>query len=105
MLKQLLRLIGLLWLLLLFSLFGAQWLGERWQSPLIAFLSQRERNTDLFLGDTESGLNLMLTSTRSHEEVPSWSSDGRYLAFDLWDEPDGAVWLLDTTDWTTREIS
>jgi Tol biopolymer transport system component len=104
MLKQLLRLTGLLWLLLLLVLCGFGWLGELRNSALIAFLSEPERSVELFLADSEAALSLRMTDNEAHEEELRWSPDGRYLYFDRWDVPDAEVWLLDTADWTLEEI-
>jgi Tol biopolymer transport system component len=103
--KQLFRLTGILWLLLLFTLLGARGLGELWKVPLIAFLSERDRTQDLFLGDSESTLTIRITNDRTREDTLDWSPDGRYLAFDSWATPDDKIWLLDTADWALEEIS
>jgi Tol biopolymer transport system component len=103
--KQLFRLMGLVCLLLLATLWGARGLGQLRKVPLIAFLSERDRTQDLFLGDSESTLTLRITNDRTREDTLNWSPDGRYLAFDSWATPDDKIWLLDTADWELEEIS
>jgi Tol biopolymer transport system component len=103
--KQLLRFMGITWLVLFLVLITLRTLGSWQKIPLIAFLSEGRRNTDVSLGDSVFGLTLQMTNSRSHEEDLSWSPDGRYLMFDLWDVPDGDIWLLDSDTWDIREMS
>lgn len=105
MLKQSLRLVGLLWLLHFFSLFGLQWLADIQNVPLIAYFSEYEREIDVFLGDSASGLTVRITQNSSREDQLRWSPDGRYLYFDIWNVPDSYSWLLDTTTWTLEELN
>src|SRR5262249_9077164 len=76
------------------------------QNPaaLLAFTSERNRQVDIFLADSESAINLGITESRIREQSLMWSEDGRYLSFDLYDSPDTSIMLLDTADWTISEL-
>jgi WD40-like Beta Propeller Repeat/Lysyl oxidase len=58
----------------------------------VAFVSEREGNYELYVGDARTGESQRLTRSRVDDRRPSWSPDGRWL---VWQSgPDGAADLL-----------
>ena len=50
-------------------------------SRQIVFETQANSNTDLYVVDTADGIPRLLTTNATHDLVPSWSRDGRWIYF------------------------
>ena len=63
---------------------------------LLAFASNRDGQWDLYTLDLNSGEAARLTKTATYEGCPSWSPDGRWLAYEAYtgeDQPDLEIFI------------
>ncbi len=71
----------------------------------IAFISdQNDDQSDIYIMDIEGSNVERLTTTDAFEEVPSWSPDGRRIAYNLYDITGGIMVMNDDGGWTLRLI-
>ena len=66
----------------------------------IAFVSQRDGNPEIYIMDADGGNQRRLTNHRDRDWSPSWSPDGKQIAFVS--DRDGHVHVLH--GWSTSEI-
>ena len=70
--------------------------------------SEDQANSDVWMASWDGARSVRLTSSRSSEDTPRWSADGRYLAF-LSDRDDARevtqVWLLDRSGGEAERIT
>lgn len=60
----------------------------------LAFSSNRDGNWELYLLDLADGALRRLTQTNGYEGNPTWSPDGRWLAFEAYYEGNLDIWIL-----------
>lgn len=63
--------------------------GER-----VAFRSDRDGQWDLYVLDLADGSLRRLTDTEDYEGHPTWSPDGRWLAYEAYHRGDLDIWIL-----------
>lgn len=56
-------------------------LGQALPGDQLAFVSDRDGNQEIYLLDVWRGLSHNLTRSPAHDNMPTWSGDGQWLAF------------------------
>jgi serine/threonine protein kinase/Tol biopolymer transport system component len=72
---------------------------------LIAFISERDGEPEIFLLDLLSGTQTQITNNTSADEAPSWSADGRFLAYSGQSPRGRHIFVYDTTLNTPIELT
>lgn len=103
MLKLILRIMSLLLPVCVAFLYISLRIGQQNPAALLAFISERNGQADVFLADSVSAINVGITERHS-EDFIEWSVGGRYLRFAYFDMPDGSLMILDTEDWIISEL-
>jgi TolB protein len=67
----------------------------------IAFSSRREGTFDLYAMDADGSETVRLTSTKEHDSHPTWSTDGRQIAF----ARDGDIFVMGDDGSDARRVS
>ena len=63
--------------------------------PLLAFASNRDGKWDLYLLNLDNGELTRFTDTPGYEGNPSWSPDGKWLAYERYDQKNLEIYLQD----------
>jgi TolB protein len=72
---------------------------------LIAFESNRDWNSDIYLLDVLSGLATNLTRHPSADRAPAWRPDGSAIAFESHRDDNWDIYVLDLTDGTLSRVT
>jgi eukaryotic-like serine/threonine-protein kinase len=74
--------------------------------PRMAYTSDRNGNTEIFVQNLETGSETNLSNdTSAGDSNPAWSPDGRYIAFQTFREGNNEVYVMDADGRNMRNIS
>ena len=71
----------------------------------IAFASQRMGNSDIYIVNTESGNLERLTTDLARESAPTWSPDGRFLAYTYNVDGNSEIYVMDIRTKERRQLT
>jgi serine/threonine protein kinase/Tol biopolymer transport system component len=72
---------------------------------VIAFVSERDGEPEIFLLDLLSGTQTPITNNTSSDETPTWSADGRFVAYSGQSPRGRHIFVYDTTLGTPIELT
>lgn len=93
MFKVMLRAMILVWSLVVLTLGGAGLFGRAATSELIAFMSNRRLNPEIYVQDVSRFLSVQVTEGSAWADTPAWSSDGR-LAYAANSDGNWEIYIL-----------
>ncbi len=85
-------------------LFIANW-ADAARSDRISFASNSEGNFDIYVMDTNGGNLRLLTNHPTDERDPTWSPDGRFLAYTSNRDGDFKIYIMDTRTGEHRRLT
>ena len=61
----------------------------------IAFTSERDGNTEIYVMDADGGNQINLTNSPGRDEWPDWSPDGKKIVYHSFREGRPSIWVMD----------